>query len=59
MVGEARTSRGKSHPAALGLDQPRAGLLARAAICCETVDVVRWWVSATARIEPIREGDGN
>ena len=28
---------------------------AKAAICCDTVDVVIWWASATARIEPRRE----
>jgi Family of unknown function (DUF6400) len=33
--------------------------LARAAICCDTVDVVRWCVSATARIEPSRESDSS
>jgi hypothetical protein len=29
--------------------------LARAAICWDTVDVVRWYASATARIDPIRD----
>jgi hypothetical protein len=32
---------------------------ARAAICCDTVDVVRWCASATARIEPSRDNDNN